>query len=105
MTKTMSNQSTANALLIAIGVVLSLSIFVGTFFTYFSRHQAHIAGSYVPIGIGTFAFLGLMTWINYFALTRHPQGIFLAKLIAISFVETTVFVFLLLFLLLNTIGS
>jgi hypothetical protein len=103
--KTMSNQSTANALLIAIGVVLSLSIFVSTFFTYFSRHQAHIEGSYVPIEIGTLAFLGLMTWINFLALARHSQWSFLAKVIGISLVETIVFVFLLLFLLLNTVGS
>ena len=101
----MGSQSTSNALLIAVGVVLSLSIFVGTFFTYFSRHQEHIQGSYVPLEIGTCAFLGLMIYINFNVLPRGYQWIFLAKVIGISLAETIMFVFLMLFLLQNTVGS
>ena len=90
---------------IPIGVVLSLLIFVATYFTYFSRHQSHAPGSYLPLAVGVGAFFALMSWFNYMAFPSPSVPVRLAKAGGIALAESTVFLFLLLFLVLNTIGS
>ena len=88
-----------------IGVVLSLLIFVATYFTYLSRHQSHASGSYLPLAVGVGAFFALMSWFNYLAFPSPSVPVRLAKAGGIALVESTVFLFLFLFLVLNTIGS
>ena len=91
--------------LLSVGVVLSLCIFVGTYFTYFSRHQTHAPGSYLPLALGASVFFALMVWLNYIALPSQPASVRLAKASGIALVGAIVFIFLFLFLLLNTLGS
>lgn len=93
------------ASLLPIGVALSLLIFVATFFTYFSRHQSHAPGSYLPLALGIGAFFSLMSWFNYLVFSAPSVRVRLAKAGSIALAESTVFLVLLLFLLLNTIGS
>ncbi len=88
-----------------ISVVLSLLIFVGTYFTYFSRHLSHAPGSYLPLAVGIGAFFGLMSWFNYLVFPSPSVPVRLAKAGGIALAESTVFLFLFLFLALNTIGS
>ena len=90
---------------VPISVVLSLLIFVGTYFTYFSRHLSHAPGSYLPLAVGISTFFGLMSWFNYLAFPSPSLPVRLAKAGGIALAESTVFIFLFLFLVLNTIGS
>lgn len=93
------------ASLLPIGIALSLFIFVATYFTYFSRHQSHAPGSYLPLTVGISAFFALMCWLNYLVSSSPSVPVRLAKAGGIALAESTVFLFLLLFLLLNTLGA
>ena len=91
--------------LLAISVASSLLIFVATYFIYFSRHQSEVAGGYMPLAVGIGAFFSLMSWFNYLALPSQSFQVRLAKAGGIALAESVVFLILLLFLVLNTIGS
>ncbi|HSH98805.1 MAG: hypothetical protein ACAH07_02200 [Methylophilaceae bacterium] len=95
----------STALLLSSGVLLSLFIFVGTYFSYFWRYQSHISGSYLPLALGASAFGGLMLWLNYLVLPSQPTAARLAKAVGLALLGAVIFIFLFLFLLLNTIGS
>lgn len=88
-----------------LSVVLSLAIFVGTYFTYFSRHLSEAPGSYLPLAFGIGLFFSLMSWFNYFVFSSPSVPVRLAKACGIALAESAVFIFLLLFLVLNTVGS
>lgn len=92
-------------ILLSVGIVLSLCIFVGTYFTYFSRHQMHAPGSYLPLAIGASVFFALIVLLNYLALSSQVPSVRLVKATGIALAETIVFIFLFLFLLLNTVGA
>ena len=93
------------ALLLPIGLVLSLLIFVGTYFTYFYLHQSHAPGSYLPLVVGISAFFGLMVWFNFLAFSKLSIPVRLVKAIGIALAESAVFFLVFLFLVLNTIGA
>jgi hypothetical protein len=95
----------STTILLSVGITLSLVIFVVTYFTYFSRHQLHISGSYLPLIIGVISFSGLMFWLNYLALYSHKPLVRFVKAASFSLALTVVFIFMIFFLILNTIGS
>jgi len=86
-------------------VSIGLVIFVSTFFVYAERHADQIPGGYLPGGIGIFVFLIAMSTINYLAFSGSRGATRLSKALAIAVLEVVVFIFLLLFLLVNTFGS
>jgi len=86
-------------------VVLSLSIYVGTYFAYFSAQQSHSNGSYMPMAVGSTLFFALVCTLTYLVLPPQRSAIRLAKAAAFSGAATLVFLYLLLFLLTNTLGS
>lgn len=100
-------KSSANslAILMPVGVVMALCIFVGTFFNYFSRHKMLAPGSYTPLLIGVCLFFGLMVVLSYLSSPTQEIPIRIAKAVSIALAVTAVFFLLLLFLVLNTIGS
>ena len=99
------SKTAPTSILLSVGVTLSLVIFVATYYTYFSRNQLHISGGYLPLVIGVTSFSGLMFWLNYFALCSHKPLARFVKAASVSLGLTVVFIFMLLFLILNTIGS
>ncbi|MBC7756721.1 MAG: hypothetical protein H7Z20_08830 [Bdellovibrio sp.] len=105
MLHTDQSKSTSTTILLSVGVTLSLGIFLATYFTYFSRHQLHISGSYLPLVIGVISFSGLMFWLSYLALISQKSTARFVKAASFSLVLTVVFIFMLSFLILNTIGS
>ena len=108
----MSNTVTSPKALISLsaplqllGIVLSLGIFAATYYLYFSLHRANAPGSYLPIAIGPGVYFVLMYALNYLCMSTHPSWGRVARAAAITLTETTVFVIIMMFLLLNTIGS
>lgn len=93
------------AAFLPLSVVLSLVIFVGTYFTYFSRHLSETPGSYLPLSLGIGLFFALMSWFNYLVISSPSVRVRLAKAGGMALAESAVFLFLLMFLLLNTVGS
>ena len=87
------------------GAVLALGIFSATYFEYFSRHEAHRAGSYLPMAVGIGSFFLLTYAVSYRAtsavtvLGRH------AKAAGLAFIGAIVFFVCLLLLILNTLGA
>ena len=105
MPHTDQSKSASTTILLSVGVTLSLGIFLATYFTYFSRYQLHVSGSYLPLVFGVISFSGLMFWLNYLALGSHKPLARFVKAASFSLALTVVFIFMLLFLILNTIGS
>lgn len=100
-----ADYSISVAVLLSVGVALSLCIFVATYYSYFSLHQMHTSGSYLPLAIGVSTFFWLMVWLNYLAFRSQAPLVRFAKAAGFALAGTVVFIFLFLFLLLNTIGS
>lgn len=98
------SKSASTTILLSIGVTLSLGIFLATYFTYFSR-QLHVSGSYLPLVISVISFSGLMFCLNYLVLDSHKPIVRFVKAASFSLALTVVFIFMLFFLILNTIGS
>ena len=88
-----------------LGIVLSLGIFAATYFVYFSLHRANAPGSYLPIAIGPGLYFVLMYALNYLGMSTHPSWGRVTRAAGITLAETGVFIILMMFLLLNTIGS
>jgi len=88
-----------------VAVTIGLVIFAGTFFVYASRHSEQFPVGYMPAGLGASIFLVAMSVINYIALPGGPGVSHLSKALAIAALEAIVFIFLLVFLLVNTFGS
>jgi hypothetical protein len=105
MPHTDQSKTVSTTTLLSVGVTLSLGIFLVTYFTYFSYHQLHVSGSNLPLVIGVVSFLGLMFWLNYLALRSQKPLSRFAKAAGFSLALTVVFIFMLFFLILNTIGS
>lgn len=87
------------------GAILSLLIFAVTYFTYYFRHQSGAPGSYLPLVVGMGAFFALMSWFNYFSSPSLSVLVRLLKAVGIALAESVLFFFLLLLLVLNTIGA
>lgn len=100
-----ANSQGCPAPLLPLAVVVGLLIFVGTYFAYFYRHQIQAPGSYVPLAVGIGAFFCVMLWLNYVALASQSASARLIKAGGIAIAEAGAFFMLLLFLVLNTIGS
>jgi hypothetical protein len=94
-----------SVLMLAVGVVLGLCIFAGTFFAYVVRHNEHLPGSYLPGVVGVITFTASMALLNYFALPNQALFFRVSKALGIALFEVIVFVFLLLLIILNTFGS
>jgi hypothetical protein len=105
MRQTEQSKSASTTTLLSVGVTLALVIFLATYYTYFSHHQLHVSGSYLPLVIGVISFSGLMFWLNYLALHSHKPLARLVKAASLSLALSVVFIFMLFFLILNTIGS
>jgi hypothetical protein len=86
-------------------VILSLGIFVATYFQYFMRHETGAAGSHAPLTIGVGSYFVLMCALNYLGLPSSPPLGRLARAAAVALIEVFAFVCLLMLLLLNTLGS
>jgi hypothetical protein len=91
--------------LLALGVSTGLVTLTATFSVYVDREAAQLPGSYLPASFGAFVFLVSMIIINYFAFTWNGSDTRLLKAVGFTALETGVFIFLLLFLLANVLGS
>jgi hypothetical protein len=87
-----------------VGVALALSIFVGTFYVYFSCHQAHVQRACLTVTISSALFLCVMTMLNYLTQVNGTLVIRLIKAAVIGVAQTALFLTLLWFLIINTIG-
>jgi hypothetical protein len=90
-------------ILLPVGIALSLSIFVATFFEIYSSYQAqrHINGFVISIGAGVF--FVVMTLFHYLPQNNGSAFQQLAKAATLASAGTTLFIALLWFLALNTI--
>lgn len=88
-----------------VGVVLALSIFVGTFYVYFFCHQAHVGCTSLTITISSAGFLSVMTMLNYLAQANGTRAKRFIKAVGIGSAQTTLFSTLLWFLIVNTMGA
>jgi hypothetical protein len=88
-----------------IGVVLALSIFVGTFYVYFFCHQAHAQCNYLTVVISSTAFLSVMTLLNYLAQLNGTRVKRFIKAAGIGGAQTILYTVLLWFLIVNTMGA
>jgi len=86
-------------------VILSLSIFVAIYLQYFTRHETGPGIGYSPLAIGAGSYFVLMCALNYLGYSSSPTPFRLAKAIGVALIEGIVFVFLVMFLILNTLGS
>jgi hypothetical protein len=91
--------------LLPAGVVVGLLIFVGTYFTYFYRHQTHAHGSYIPLAVGIGTFFCVMLGLNYLALASRPAPARLAMASGAAIAESLAFLVLIMFVVVNTRGS
>jgi hypothetical protein len=92
----------SSALLNGVAVVVALIVFSGTFLGHIPHGQP---GSYLPIGVGSLTFMVLMFAVNFAATRAKSMRGRLLQSIVVALVESAVFVFLLLFLLVNSFGS
>lgn len=90
---------------IPLAVSIALLVFVGTFFAYADRHANELPGSYIPAVLGGFIFVVAMCVINYLASSDDDVVVCLAKAVIYAVIEGVIFFFLLMFLMLNFIGS
>jgi len=97
--------SARNFWALLITAVVSLCIFAVTFLTYFEAHRNHLVVGYNPAIFGSFAFFVSMTLVGYWVFVEEDSSLRFAKALGAALVETIAFCFLLLFLLLNTLGS
>lgn len=91
------------AALLPVGVAFSLSLFVGTFYAMCSSYQTHDQISYLTTCIGASLFLSLMIWLIYLAQNNGSTLQRLAKATGVAIAETSLFIALLWFLILNTL--
>ncbi len=96
---------TGRVTLLVLGVVTSLCVFVATYFIYVSQQHDHLQGSYLPIAVGSAVFSATMIWLNYVALSSQTTLVRFAKAFGLAMLQAAIFIGLMLFLLLNTIGS
>lgn len=87
-----------------VGVVLALSIFVGTFYFYFLCHQEHVQCTHLTVTISSAVFLSVMTMLNYLAQVNGTRVKRFIKAIGIGGAQTILFSVLLWFLIVNTTG-
>jgi hypothetical protein len=92
----------SSVLLNGVAVIAALIVFSGTFLAHIPRGQP---GSYLPIGVGSLAFMILMFAVNFAATRAKSMRGRLLQSIGVALVESVVFIFLLLFLLVNSFGS
>jgi hypothetical protein len=88
-----------------VGVVLALSIFVGTFYMYFFCHQAHVQCAHLTVTIGSTVFLSVMAVLNYLAQVNGTRVKRFIKAAGIGGAQTILFLVLLWFLIVNTSGA
>jgi hypothetical protein len=86
-----------------LGIALSLSIFVFTFFEVHSGYQTNKQISSFIISAGAGMFFMVMTALNYLSQTNGTRLQRLAKAATIAIAEATLFVALVWFLAMNTI--
>ena len=89
---------------VPVALLTAIAIFAGTYYAYAERHRLQEEGSPLPgvIGLGLFAIT--MTFLTDRLLPEEGKR---RSLILVGVVagETAAFFFILLFLLLNTLGS
>lgn len=90
---------------LARAVVLALCIFAVTLCAYLLRHKQALPGSIWPALVGLILFTATMTRLHYITLTERVIVWRLCKALGIALLEAVVFVGLLFFILLNTLGA
>jgi hypothetical protein len=91
--------------LIPVAILGGLWIFSATFFAYASAHANHRPGGYAPAIVGVFLFASFSAVLSYLTLSGPKDIVRLLTAIGIAALESVVFGFLLLFLLVNSFGS
>ena len=94
-----------SAWLHVIAVILSLGIFTATFLAYFERHEMHAPGSFLPMILGCSSFFVTMCALLYLGTPSRTTARRIAIAVSVALGETVVFLNLVMFLLVNTIGS
>jgi hypothetical protein len=98
------NTEKRNIWLFPVTLCMGLIIFAVTFFIYAEKARIHQSAGYTPGIVGLLAFAVVMLGFTHLAV---PQGqkFRLALLLIMTICEIAVFVFLLVFLVLNLYGS
>jgi hypothetical protein len=87
-----------------VAVVVGLITFAATFYWYAEAHRTHQPGSAIPITIGIATFAVAMMWLTWLLVPEDRKNAALV-VFGVTIVETAVFAYLLMFLLLNIYGS
>ncbi|WP_377150608.1 hypothetical protein [Pseudaeromonas sharmana] len=90
---------------LARAVVLALCIIAVTLCAYLVRQNQALPGSIWPALVGLILFTATMTRLHYITLTERVIVWRLCKALGIALLEAVVFVGLLFFILLNTLGA
>ena len=85
--------------------MLALSIFVGTFYACFFCHQAHLQCTCLILTIGSTVFLSIMAMLTYLAQVTEDRLERFIKAAGIGGAQTILFLALLWFLIVNTMGT
>lgn len=91
--------------LIPLAIVGVLCIFSATFFSYAVAHAEHRTAGYTPGVLGVLLFASSMAGLSYLSLPGQNGPARLFTAIGIAVLESAVFSFLLLLLLVNSFGS
>lgn len=91
--------------LIPVAILGGLGIFSATFFAYASAHAEHRPGGYTPAFVGILLFATFSAVLSYLTLSGPKDVVRLLTAMGIAVLESAVFAFLLLLLLVNSFGS
>jgi len=86
-----------------VAVVSAIAIFAATFFAYAERHRLNKGGSYFPAVLGIVAFSLVISVLTVAAIPKERRKARLVLSVIVG--EIAVFVYALMFLLLNIYGS
>ena len=86
-----------------VAVVSALAIFAASFFGYAERHRLNQEGSYLPAVLGIVVFSVAMSVLTVAAIPEERRSVRLVLAVVVG--ETAVFIYALMFLLLNIYGS
>ena len=97
-----SAPSRNRVLILLLSLLLSLGICVAVFFVSSSRPLQH---SYLPLILGVSSMAGLLTLLNKFVLPKRVWSGGVPAVLLISLLEAIPFVYVFMFLLLNSFGE
>lgn len=100
----MDNSEKRKILYFPAAVCSALAIFAVTLFAYADKARVHIPAGYLPGIVGLLVFATVMLWLTHLILPKQMNWR-ISVLFASVMAETAVFLYLLMFLLLNLYGS